>query len=93
MIAAATNGPVSQMITISVPAEPLGENLVNSFCKQECPCGHRWQDRIRRMLGPATALAPVGAPTCLGERARYLIVRQLINELMKLDAIYRHAMV
>ncbi|MCB0892563.1 MAG: hypothetical protein KDB51_12210, partial [Propionibacteriaceae bacterium] len=34
----------------------------------------------------------MGAPTCLGEQARYLIVRQLINELMKLDAIYRHAM-
>jgi len=31
MIAAATKGTVSQMITVSVPAEPLGEDLVYTF--------------------------------------------------------------
>lgn len=33
----------------------------------------------------------MGAPTCLSEQARHLIVRQLVNELVKLDAIYGHA--
>lgn len=42
----------------------------------------------KKRWGPATPLAPVGAPTCLSEQARHLIFRQLINELVKLDAIY-----